>query len=515
MQINKLTMEGFKNHKDKIGYNLGKLTLITGENYQGKTTIGEAIVWCLMGTDLFGNEKATGRLLNNDSKNMEVEIQFTFQEEQYILTRSRRGVKTDIYLNESLIKATDLIKFYRDKDTFLSIFNPSYFPGLAPKQAKELLNSILQKVPNEDVFKEMSDFETDLLLKNNFKHPNLFLIDKRDELKELEKDVLFSEGFIAAKKDVVEIPDEIIFDNTELESLKSRKKNISERIKELTNVDKAPLIEVVSLGKEREYARSEYTRVTNELKGLKDTLECPNCKFEIDLDGTSRERLNNSIKLLEFQGKELSTKIEQYTKENEKILDIYNKSLENSRNEAEDLENELIKIEELIKLQEEVIRRVDANNSNRKSLLKLQKDNEEKIIKAEEEIASSNSKKTNITMQIEAAKIFNSIKLKRQSNNIGLYLVNVSIQLEKITKDGELKDDFKILYKDREFVTLSNSERIMAGLEISNLIMAQTEMLVPIFIDNAESITKYMAPNTQIIEVKVMKGQELEVKAVE
>lgn len=59
---------------------------------------------------------------------------------------------------------------------------------------------------------------------------------------------------------------------------------------------------------------------------------------------------------------------------------------------------------------------------------------------------------------------------------------------------------------------LSYSERIKAGLEIGNLIMSLTNTKFPIFIDNAESITTYSIPDTQIIEARVKEGTaELEV----
>ena len=66
-----------------------------------------------------------------------------------------------------------------------------------------------------------------------------------------------------------------------------------------------------------------------------------------------------------------------------------------------------------------------------------------------------------------------------------------------------------------ENLTLSNSERIKAGLEIANLIINQIGMNIPIFIDNAESITEYIAPDTQVIDVRVVDGKGLEVKVVE
>lgn len=512
MIINKLIIEGFKNHKKRTEYDLGKLTYITADNYQGKTTIGESITWCLMGSDLTGNERATNRLLNNDSKNMAVTIEFNFKGEDHVLTRNRIGTKTEIYLDDELVKETDLIKFYKDKNIFLSIFVPSYFSGLTPKLAKVTLNLVLRKISNQEVFEQMSGVERELLLNNDFKNSSLFLSNKRNELKEIDKDILFLEGFVAAKTEVEEIPDEKIFKGEELEMLKLERKIVTDRIKELDNISKPSLSDTSAIQRQYDSARSSYRGILDELETLTNVIECPGCNLSIDLDSTSKDRLNITLENLAKEGKELSLKLEDHIKENKIMEEKYDKAIEKNKSELITLEDRLKKIDDLIMLQENIKNSVNENNSNRNMLLKLQKESEEKIISSKLEIESNVKEKENLGIQIEAVKTFNSIKLKMQSESIDEHLTDVTIQLERITKDGELKDDFKILYQDKDFATISDSERIRAGLEISNLIMTQTEMTIPIFLDNAESITRYKIPDTQIIEARVVEGQELQVR---
>ncbi|MBE3579072.1 MAG: hypothetical protein IMW83_04250 [Caldanaerobacter subterraneus] len=111
---------------------------------------------------------------------------------------------------------------------------------------------------------------------------------------------------------------------------------------------------------------------------------------------------------------------------------------------------------------------------------------------------------------IEYAKQYNAKKLEMEAKIIGQYLNKVSLQLQKVVKEtGEIKEDFKILYDKREFNILSHSERIKAGLEVAGLIMGLTGIKFPIFIDDAESITSYITPDTQIIEAKAAAGKPL------
>ena len=82
LELTHIAITGFKGYKDKVEYDLGYRTIITGDNGLGKTTIGEAIVWCLTGCDIWGNEKAATRLVNNKKpKVTEVVLDFLLDED--------------------------------------------------------------------------------------------------------------------------------------------------------------------------------------------------------------------------------------------------------------------------------------------------------------------------------------------------------------------------------------------------------------------------------------------------
>lgn len=496
--INKIAITGFKNHKDRVEFNLSRKTLIIGDNGKGKTTLGEAIVWCLLGCDLTGNERATSRLVNNGSKITEVEMDFTFNGEKHNLIRHKKGKTIDIYLDDKKVKNEDLAEFYRDKDVFLSIFNPTYFPNLTPKNAKSLLHSILREVSNEEVFEKMLDFTRNLLKSNNFRNSNLFLEAKREELKEIEDDIVYLEGFIDAKNEGIEIPEEMQFDDTELNELREKAIKLEQELLNTKSVDK----DITNVRIKLDSYRSEYSRLSQELKSLNNKIKCPKCNTEIDLDSTRKENILQRLEEIKTKGTELKTKLELLEEENKKIqVENLNKTVE------------LETIKAIIRELEEEKQKVNANNATREKLLKLQEESKARVIKAKKDIEEAENKKNQIKMQIDAAKEFNSIKLRLQAENINKHLDKVSIQLQKIIKStGEIKDDFKILYDGRDFNVLSNSERIRAGLEIANLIMNEIKIAFPIFIDNAESITVYKAPDTQIIEAKVKEGSLLKIE---
>ncbi|WP_041707195.1 hypothetical protein [Clostridium cellulovorans] len=121
-----------------------------------------------------------------------------------------------------------------------------------------------------------------------------------------------------------------------------------------------------------------------------------------------------------------------------------------------------------------------------------------------------------IKLAIDAGKQFNTIRLNKQTSTINQYLDKVELSFEELTKDGELKEKFKILYEGKEFNKLSNSERIKAGLEISNLISNVMNVKIPVFVDDSESITVVKQLDTQMILTKVVKGLlEIKVEVIE
>lgn len=92
------------------------------------------------------------------------------------------------------------------------------------------------------------------------------------------------------------------------------------------------------------------------------------------------------------------------------------------------------------------------------------------------------------------------------------HLNRTSISLYKVIKEtGELKPDFAITYDGQPYKTMSNSNRIRCGLEISALINAVTGWALPVYIDNAESITDFAKPAGQYFTASVKPGATLTV----
>ena len=96
-----------------------------------------------------------------------------------------------------------------------------------------------------------------------------------------------------------------------------------------------------------------------------------------------------------------------------------------------------------------------------------------------------------------------------------LKMNQVEIALNEVVKStGEVKDVFKFTYGGRRYDRLSLSEKIRAGLEVSELVKRLTGRNYPVFIDNMESVDELtnVRPTGQIIMAKCVRGAALTVR---
>ena len=91
----------------------------------------------------------------------------------------------------------------------------------------------------------------------------------------------------------------------------------------------------------------------------------------------------------------------------------------------------------------------------------------------------------------------------------------MQISLFDVVKStGEVKDAFKFTYNGRRYDRLSLSEKVRAGMEVSELIKRLTGRNHPQYVDNMESVDDLLnvRPTGQVIMAKCVNGAELSVR---
>ena len=129
-----------------------------------------------------------------------------------------------------------------------------------------------------------------------------------------------------------------------------------------------------------------------------------------------------------------------------------------------------------------------------------------KIKEAEQQIKVKKKLLAEVALYISKRAEMTFSKLQMNKVQISLYDV--------VKTTGEVKDTFRFTYNGRRYDRLSLSERIRAGMEVSELMKQLTGRNYPQFIDNMESVDDLanVRPTGQIIMAKCVRGAELSIR---
>ena len=135
-------------------------------------------------------------------------------------------------------------------------------------------------------------------------------------------------------------------------------------------------------------------------------------------------------------------------------------------------------------------------------------DFDEKIKAAQEKITALKKLISNVAIYMSKRAELTFSALKMNKVEISLYDV--------VKTTGERKDAFKFTYGGRRYDRLSLSEKIRAGMEVSELMKRLTGRNYPVFVDNMESVDDLanVRPTGQVIMAKCVSGTPLAVRPV-
>ena len=194
LQIMQLTVTGFGCFADEHTWTFGRMTTITGHNYQGKSTIADAIAYALTGAPVFGG-RDLDRLQNEGSPFMRVELTVrTDDGKTHAIRRARQGGKTALSVDGTTTTQERFAERFGSRDLILSLLNPLYFAEVLGGDGRTLVEQYLPSVPHAAVREKLSEHMRGILGDDRLEMPEIYLKEKRRELKELEKDRLVLDG---------------------------------------------------------------------------------------------------------------------------------------------------------------------------------------------------------------------------------------------------------------------------------------------------------------------------------
>lgn len=499
IKFKSLALQNFKSHQD-LSVNFGERTEITGDNAKGKSSILEAIIWALYGTDALGS-KLDPSPVTYEADETKVSILLSVDGKDLLLGRELKKGKAQYFINEVPSKAgefNEILDQMFDKDLFLSLFNPNYFFTMHWEKQRAMVLQYVPAPPNKEVLKHLPDPQTDklsLLLK---KH-SLVQLEKihRDNKNKLEKE------HIAAKSRTKTLNDQLDQNtpSAPLESLKVEDDQLVKQIKEIEKVTDAAVdgnrefnllqSQIMALQDQIEISKERWPFLKNE--PIEDT--CRTCKRPLDEESVKAVQEDKDRRIAEYRENH-SNLVKQRDDLKKKLAELEYIDVSEQIEKVRELEDKRVPIQrELHKFAQ---------------FEKLSKQVEE-AKKKEKEILESLNESIFI---LDAIKDFRSKQAELQAEKVQSLFENLSIKLFEIQKNGELKTVFKIQMDGKDYEKLSLSEGIRAGLELREVLSQQSGIVTPVFVDNAESITRFKEPSGQLIISRVAAGKDLTIEAV-
>lgn len=96
-------------------------------------------------------------------------------------------------------------------------------------------------------------------------------------------------------------------------------------------------------------------------------------------------------------------------------------------------------------------------------------------------------------------------------NKINDLFKTVDFRLFETQVNGEIKETCEVTFNGVPYPSVNNAGKINAGLDVINSLSEHFEKRVPIFVDNAESITDILEVKSQIVKLYVTKNQDLKI----
>lgn len=275
----------------------------------------------------------------------------------------------------------------------------------------------------------------------------------------------------------------------------------SEKIRFDTEKRKA-LNRLVDIGTERKNLitklRDENAKVKEEIKSLKEQEQEDIAKKE-----KICQQLSSIPEIADYSQNEEYVKMK--ARHDEVLVEI-----ENLKANGEDAAVETLKSEK-----EELQAHLDEVNSTiAKASMNVEID--ERIWQLQEEQKEIGQKVADQEQILYLLEEFIRFKLNKVSESINSHFKTVNFKLFEMQLNGGMKDCCECTVNGVPYSTLNSGHRIVAGLDIIRSLSELYGVIVPIFVDNAESLNDFNVPDmdAQLILLSVSADKQLKVEGV-
>ena len=512
------------------------VTALYGANYTGKTSLMDAIYWCLFGKSLTGDTRFGVQPIGKKTAVPIVELTINVDGTPHMLTRKLNGSVTACEIDGAPMQLSEYNAWVdanvEDIERFKLFSNPMYFATLHWTKQRELFTSFFETPPADEVVAAMAQDKVTLVDEFGTLIKTMSADKIQDKMGKEIKELETERNGISARIDekTRDIDGRGALDTSALEQeregLKAQWDSMAEDRKaadELTQkiADKRSEIYSMQADKDMTLAtakmdvREKQSRYAQEIAGLearknslryqwqdieKSNIEtvCPTCKQAIPADkvAAAQAEAAKAKADIETEGKQIAEKIKQYEKERA-ALDAAGLP-EETEKAVEVIENSIAKIRGEI----EVLEKQQADTPPVQSAeIKDRLYNIERMLSSAERLQTDIKRRDELIQSLSktAREIEMRERIKKDAGQYILYQAKVTvekvnkqfkgvqIELFEYLKNGNVKETFSLLYNGVPYQDVSSTERVIIGLEINEYLKKALGVSVPTIIDNFES----------------------------
>jgi len=550
MELKKLRFINFKKFREEQEIDLQDSNLITGKNGEGKTTIKEAIIFCLYNSTPEGSLSLSDKYISNGKAKTFVELTFEYKGVEHVVRRERTQTQTKItYLDNSQsdedAKITQqelntLIPSFKD---FSAVFNIGWFMSLNEQTKRKYILNLTPSTNYIELFKNLKGDVEDIK-KYNLSFDNLDKTHKELLKQKLQNTERIKELKILIKNNIIgdspEITKQDISDKMKKAKMIQKKNyEIGVKLKEYDRLlkknakikednekikDKISRMKILDIEKPDKDAIYELNNLKKEYSKKIDLPEniCPTCLQSITKqhrDKIDKINLKNKKKLEEIE-KNIEKEKEKYQIELEKW--------EKNEKNKEELNELKTYIKEPIKLFKKPAEKqakigVEINRLEKYQIEYIKEKNALNIFEEEKEKKEAEKKRNKEELNkivisnrklISLINLFSpkgipaeemKIKLQPLKEQFQKLIPNSDIVTLQLLKNKlEYKEVFHITIDGKDYSKLSTGEKARVDISLSQIINSLLQEKINIFfLDNAEVLDSSISIPKQSFICKV------------
>lgn len=488
MEWTELTLHNFRCHVD-LTVSLSTRTVIRGHNATGKSSLAEAIIWCLYGTDRTGVSKQDERLQRRGAGDMAVSLTGVTDDGQTVrITRSKDQSQV-LQVGGKRQGAQQKIEgFCGTLPEFLTMCMPGYFSSLEPKAARTVLSRCLPVLEKKDVLPSLLPDQRDIL--STDRYPMIdgvdgldFILEKtRRELRATEEAATRLQGEIYALDGVLEQELPVQPNLLLTPERREERAHLQAQVDAKAQVASTKAARLAALHAKRESLLAAYETCKAQWQLVADT--CPTCQQGVPADRLSKLRLAATAH---------NTKLRQQMEELIGQGQAIKAQLEALRSKSDDTSSDALLKAKLAQIQ------IDEQRDFRaiaefEARCAVRRRAQLRVKEANQALSSALRRQTELREQLVALDAYRFAYLRLQHERLQEAFTHVRIELVDANREtGEIRSVFRILWQGRPYRTLSQSEKVRCDVEIGRVIAHARRETMPVFVDNAEAVEDLFA----------------------